>query len=69
MAEHGQTRRVQGPLPLVDARVQISLPANSICDVKAGFGNPKWKSRKEDFNRFSDTDGIFTLGSGQKKQI
>ena len=54
MAEPGQTRRVQGPLPLVDARVQISPPANSIHGDKREFGNPKRKSRKEDFNRFSD---------------
>ncbi len=44
-----------GPVLLAGARVQISPPANSICDVKAGFGNSKWKSqRKEDFNKFSD---------------
>ena len=40
----------------MDSRVQISLPANSICGVKAGFGNPKRKSsRKEDFEDFSET--------------
>ena len=43
-----------GPASFVDSRVQISLPAFQIHDVKAGFGNPKRKSRKEDFNRFSD---------------
>ncbi len=37
------------------SRVQISLPANPICDDKQGFGNPKRKSsRREDFNRFSE---------------
>ena len=56
MAEPGQTRRVQGPLPLVDARVQISPPANSICGDKPGFGNPKGKSPKNgDFEDFSET--------------
>ena len=40
----------------MDARVQISPPANSIYDVKAWFGNSKRKSpRKEDFNRFSES--------------
>ncbi len=43
-----------GPVSIADARVQISPPANKNYDVKAGFGNPKRKSRKKDFNRFSD---------------
>ncbi len=44
-----------GPVSIADARVQISPPANPICGDKPGFGNPKRKSRKEDFNRFSES--------------
>jgi hypothetical protein len=36
--------------PLAGSRVQISPPANSIHDVKAGFGNPKSKYSKGPFN-------------------
>ena len=45
-----------GPVSIVDARVQISPPAFSNYDVKAGFGNPEKKSsRNEDFEDFSET--------------
>ncbi|EQD62794.1 integrase family protein, partial [mine drainage metagenome] len=40
---------------LAGSRVRISPPANFCIDIKAGFGNPKRKSRKEDFNRLSDS--------------